>query len=563
MKYSEMHYERADINKCESIVSSLIEKFDSADSAKTQIKLIKEYNEHKSAWDSYESIAYVNYSCDTTNDYNLTEKKFWDDNSPSLIELDNKFITAVHNSKYKHGIIEEWGDHYFNLLEMRLKTFTPEIKELLAEESKLSNEYTNLLSSAEIKFQDETYNLTGLGKFIIDSERKVRKSAVKARYSFFQENKDALDNIYDQLVKVRSQISEKLNFDSYTSLAYLNLGRSDYSAKEVKFYREEIVKHIVPLVRKLNTKRKEILKLDKLFVYDKINYPEGDPRPIGTPEELVSKASKMYHELSPESGEFFDVMKNNELMDLVNRKGKQGGGFCTSFPKYELPFIFSNFNGTAGDITVLTHEAGHAFQAYQSRKLPLLEYLMPTYEACEIHSMSMEFITWPWMKLFFGENTEKFKFMHMSDSLSFLPYGAQVDHFQHWVYDNIEATPKQRKEKWNELDKLYRPDLDNDDISFLNDGGMWQAQGHIFNSPFYYIDYTLALICAFQFWIKFQENPKSAWKDYLKLCKLGSSLPFTKLIKEVNINSPFEKDILKNVTTKINDWLNSVATNNL
>ena len=563
MKYSEMHYERADIGNCQDIVNKLIEQFELADSAVKQIELIKKYNAHKSDWDSYESIAYVNYSCDTTNDYNLSEKKFWDDNSPLLIELDNKFITSVYNSKHKQGIIEEWGDHYFNLLEMRLKTFTPEIKDLLAEESKLNNEYTNLLSSAEINFQGETYNLTGLGKFIIDSDRDIRKSAVQAKYGFFQENKDALDNIYDQMVKVRSQISEKLDFKSYTSLAYLNLGRSDYSEKEVKFYREEIVKHIVPLVRKLNKKRKEILKLDKLFVYDGINYPEGDPKPIGTPEELVAKASKMYHELSPESGEFFDIMKNNELMDLVNRKGKQGGGFCTSFPKYELPFIFSNFNGTAGDITVLTHEAGHAFQAYQSRKLPLLEYLWPTMEACEIHSMSMEFITWPWMKLFFGENTEKFKFMHMSDSLSFLPYGAQVDHFQHWVYDNLDATPKQRKEKWTELDQLYRPDLDNDDISFLNDGGMWQGQSHIFNSPFYYIDYTLALICAFQFWIKFQEEPKSAWEDYLKLCKLGGSLSFTKLIKEVNIDSPFEKDVLKNVTEKINDWLNSIDTKNL
>ena len=145
MKYSKMHYERADIGNCQDIVNKLIEQFELADSAVKQIKLIKEYNEHKSAWDSYESISYVNYSCNTTDDYNLAEKKFWDDISPLLIELDNKFITSVYNSKHKQGIIEEWGDHYFNLLEMRLKTFTPEIKDLLAEESKLNNEYTNLL----------------------------------------------------------------------------------------------------------------------------------------------------------------------------------------------------------------------------------------------------------------------------------------------------------------------------------------------------------------------------------------------------------------------------------
>ena len=237
--------------------------------------------------------------------------------------------------------------------------------------------------------------------------------------------------------------------------------------------------------------------------------------------------------------------------------------FCTSFPKYDRPYIFSNFNGTDHDITVLTHEAGHAFQNYSSTHLPLVNYHWPTMEAAEIHSMSMEFFTWPWMKKFFKEDTEKFKYKHISGSLSFLPYGACVDHFQHWVYENPEATPKERKDKWLELESIYMPYRSYDEMVFIKDGGVWQGQLHIYQMPFYYIDYTLAQTCAFQFWIKNEKDSGSAWKDYLTLCRAGGSLSFVNLVKLSKLNSQFEDGCLEDVVKYVEQWLEDFDIKNM
>jgi M3 family oligoendopeptidase len=251
-------------------------------------------------------------------------------------------------------------------------------------------------------------------------------------------------------------------------------------------------------------------------------------------------------------------MQQNNLMDLINRTGKATGGYCTYIPNQKAPYIFSNFNGTSGDIDVLTHEAGHAFQVYSSRNIGLSEYHWPTYESCEIHSMSMEFFTWPWMHLFFGKDVDKYKFMHLSAALQFLPYGVAVDEFQHVIYQNPGFTHKERNDVWNEIERKYLPHRNNDGNKFLEKGGLWQKQNHIFNSPFYYIDYTLAQICAFQFWQKDQIDHKSAWDDYVKLCKAGGSHSFLDLVKLANLRSPFESDCIPSVIGEISAWLDNI-----
>ena len=359
------------------------------------------------------------------------------------------------------------------------------------------------------------------------------------------------------MVKLRHKIATTLGYDNFIPLGYMRLGRTDYGPEEVKVFRDQIKREVVPLATKLNDKRKRNLGLDKMYFYDTIHFADGNPKPKGSHEELVKHAQTMYKELSPETDEFFSIMVNEELLDLVNREGKMAGGFCTSFPKYERPYIFSNFNGTDHDVTVLTHEAGHAFQCYSSRKQPLIEYLWPTMEACEIHSMSMEFLTWPWMELFFREDKDKFLLKHVTDSLCFLPYGACVDHFQHWVYENPDVSPADRKVKWSELEKVYLPDRDYGDLEYPKSGGIWQGQLHIYQMPFYYIDYTLAQTCAFQFWIKADENREQAWQDYLRLCKAGGSMPFTQLTELAHIKSPFIDGTLSEIATHVYNWLGS------
>ena len=563
MKYSEFPYKRLTVDSQNALMMDWLVRFEGAESAEDQITVLEEVDDASREYASYVSIASLNFSRNINDEAAKSEKDYYDSIGPDIQEVYNKLDQAVDASRFKADLTEKWGATFLKKIEMELKTFDPKIMDMLRKETDLRNKYTKLTAGAKIEFDGKSYNLAGLGPFHTHADRDLRKRSYAARSQWFEENADEFDDLYDKLVKLRHEIATTLGYKNFVELGYLRMGRSDYGPDEVANFRKQIVDHVVPIVTELLEQKKSILGLDHLYVYDGINFKEGDPKPKGTPEELVSGAQDMYHELSPETGEFFDIMVNEELMDLVNREGKRPGGFCTSFPKYDRPYIFSNFNGTDHDITVLTHEAGHAFQCYSSRKQPLVSYLWPTMESAEIHSMSMEFFTWPWMKRFFKEETDRFKYKHIAGSLSFLPYGACVDHFQHWVYENPEATPKDRKNKWLELESIYLPNRDYDDIEFPKSGGIWQGQLHIYQMPFYYIDYTLAQTCAFQFWIKSEENREKAWDDYVRLCKAGGSLPFTGLVELAGLELPFDDGCLESVVEKVSNWLDSVNVSSL
>jgi M3 family oligoendopeptidase len=563
MKYSDFPYKRISVDSQKELMAGWLTRFEKAESADEQISVLKEVDEANREYTSYQAIASLNFNRNINDEAAKAEKEYYDTIGPEMQEIHNILDKAVDVSTFKDELRAMWGDTFLKMIEMDLKTFDPKIMDMLRKETELRNEYTQLVGGAQIEFDGKTYNLAGLGPFHTDQDRDLRKRSYHARFQWFAENADQFDELYDKLVKLRHKIAVTLGYENFIELGYLRMSRSDYGAKEVANFRKQIVEHVVPIVTKLRQQKKEILGLDHLYFYDGINFKEGDPKPKGTLDELVAGAQKMYHELSPETGEFFDIMVNEELMDLVNRDGKMVGGFCTAFPKYNRPYIFSNFNGTDHDITVLTHEAGHAFQCYSSRKQPLTSYLWPTMESAEIHSMSMEFFTWPWMETFFKEETERFKYKHIAGSLSFLPYGACVDHFQHWVYENPEATPIERKEKWLEFEALYLPDRDYDDIEFPKAGGIWQGQLHIYQMPFYYIDYTLAQTCAFQFWIKSEDNREKAWEDYYRLCQAGGSLPFTGLVELAGLKLPFDDGCLESVVQKVTKWLDDVDVSSL
>jgi M3 family oligoendopeptidase len=400
--------------------------------------------------------------------------------------------------------------------------------------------------------------------YLQSKERSIRKEASTAVTEFFIENEKEFDEIYTELVKARNTIAKKLGYKNFVQLGYDRLGRTEYSSEEVAVFREQVKKNIVPIAVNLRKRQSRRLGIEELLYYDEnLEFISGNAVPKGDKDWMVNHAKKMYSELSKETKEFFEFMTDRNLLDLESKPGKRSGGYCTFIPEYSSPFIFANFNGTSHDVDVLTHEAGHAFQIYSSRNYELPEYLWPTLEACEIHSMSMEFITWPWMNLFFEEDEKKYKFTHLTSGVLFIPYGVLVDEFQHYVYEHPEATAEQRKNKWRELEREYLPTKNYDDNEFLDKGTYWYRQGHIFNSPFYYIDYTLAQICAYQFWIKFNEDKEKAWNDYYRLCQAGGSMPFLKLVELANLKSPFEEDTIKYVASPINKWLDDIEDNSL
>ena len=564
MKFNEYKYEHLDLEKIKKIFSELIESFEKAENVEGQITAFDEIIKLRNHIETMQTLVSVRHSIDTNDEFYDKENEYMDEISPILFGFTNDFYKALVNSKFKDELIQKYGKFLFDLAENTLKTFSPEIIPDAQEENRLSSKYSKLIASAKIDFDGKELNLSQMVPYTQSKDRNVRIEAAKKVAQFFAENQDEFDNIYDSLVKVRTRMAQKMGYKNFVEFGYKQLSRLEYDAKMVEGYRKQVLENIVPLHTELRERQGKRLGVDKLKFYDEaIKFNSGNADPHGSPEWILNNGKTMYKELSKETDEFFTFMTENNLLDLLSKKGKMSGGYCTYIPEHKAPFIFANFNGTSHDIDVLTHEAGHAFQVYQSRGFEVPEYLWPSYEACEIHSMSMEFLTWPWMDLFFENDTDKYKFIHLSEALLFIPYGVTVDEFQHWVYENPEATPKERREKWIEIEKKYLPTRDYGEVEELKNGIFWFRQGHIFSSPFYYIDYTLAQVCAFQFWIKSRENREKAWKDYLNLCKLGGSKPFFELMKSTNLKNPFEEGTLAIVIPKIKEYLDNVDDMNL
>jgi M3 family oligoendopeptidase len=330
----------------------------------------------------------------------------------------------------------------------------------------------------------------------------------------------------------------------YTALGYLGMHRADYGPEEVKRFREQVRAVIVPAVAKLRQAQAERLGVDKLKYYDETClFPDGNADPIGGESTLLPVAKRMYREISPETGAFFDFLSTHGLFDLETRPGKHLGGYCTYLYDYKAPFIFSNFNGTAADVNVLTHEAGHAFAGYTAmRSQPLSAYLSSTSEVTEIHSMTMEHFAYPYLKDFFGaDKADKAKYAHLAGSLSTIPYLVSVDEFQHRVYENPAMRAKERRAVWREIEQKYLPWRDYDGVSFLEEGGFWMQKQHIFLYPFYYVDYALAQVSAFQFYGRMKQDHKAAWESYLALCRAGGSKGYFELLKLALLDVPFEE----------------------
>lgn len=563
-KFEEYTYERPDLDEVKVRFHDALNLLKKAEGMSQQVEAIEKINQIRMEVDTMENLVYIRHSIDTNDDFYKAEQDYMDELSPEIHGLVTEFYHVLLESPYRKELEKKWGVQLFSLAESEIRTFSPEIIPLLQKENKLSSEYTKLMASAKIPFEGEERTLAQMGPFSQSPDRGTRRQAATATTTFFEENTDELDRIFDDLVKVRHEIAVTLGFDNFVELGYHRMTRTDYTPEMVGVFRRQVEEFIVPLCVELKDRQADRIGLQHLTFYDEgFKFPSGNADPKGDPQWIIENGKRMYEELSPETAEFISFMLERNLMDLEAKKGKAGGGYCTYIAQYESPFIFSNFNGTSADIDVLTHEAGHAFQVYKSRGYDIPEYHWATYEASEIHSMSMEFFTWPWMKYFFKEDTEKYKFTHLSEALMFLPYGVAVDEFQHFVYEKPDATPDERKQMWRSLERKYLPHRDYDGFGYLEEGGFWQRQSHIYNSPFYYIDYTLAQICAFQFFKKMNEDRESAWASYLDLCKLGGSKSFLELLEAVHLDSPFVEGTVEKVIDPIRKWLNELDDQSL
>lgn len=564
MQFQEYAYQHMDALSLQKQLSELAEQIQQAKTIEQVQDCIKKVDTIRRFVATQVSLVEIRHTVDTKDAYYTKEQEYLDTVLPELEKDYEKINRALLESSFLEELKHRLPETFFLQKEMDLKAFDPIIIEDMQEENRLMTKYQALIASAEIPFDGEIYNLSSLEVKTNSSDRIVRKRALQAYWNWFEQHEEEVAQIFDQMIKVRTRMAQKLGYDNFIALGYARMHRYDYDQEDVAKYRRQVLKDVVPLCSALYKRQQERLGYNTLHAWDeKVEFLQGNPTPKYDRAELVKRAQKMYHELSKETGVFFDFMVEHDLLDLDSKPGKAAGGYCTFMPDYKSPFIFANFNQTQHDAEVLTHEAGHAYQIYESRDIYPSDCVWPTYESCEIHSMSMEFFTHPWMQSFFEEDVNRYYYSHMAGSLKFLPYGVLVDHFQHEVYTHPEMSHQERMDTWRRLEKEYLPHKNYEEVEILERGGWWMRQAHIFMSPFYYIDYTLAQVCAMQFWARMENKDPKAFEDYQHICKIGGTLPFRKIVKEAGLIVPFEEGCLAQVTGSVSQWLDEISEEEL
>ena len=523
MKFTQMQYIRPDLSVLKAQVEDTVTRMENATTVHEQVDAYYAYEKASNSVVTMANLAHIRHTIDTRDPFYAAERDWLDGVMPQMKALELQVTHALLHSPFRRELEQKLGAILFTNMEIAARSFQPEMMPLMAEENRLTSEYQKLYASARVEFDGKVMPLPMLGRYKRSADRAVRKAAFDAEGSFFESHREELDSLFDRLVKNRTAQAKILGYDNYIPLGYDRMGRNCYGPEQVAAFRRQVWEHMVPLALSLKEAQGRQLGLDRLYFHDNlVRFPDGNAMPQGTAEDILKAGQEMYRQLSPETAEFVDFMYDNELLDVRSKDGKAPGGYCTSLPDYGAPFVFSNFNGTESDVEILTHEMGHAFASFRSAKNGCLRALhWPTLDACECHSMSMEFLTREYHKLFFGDAVRKYDISHCEDALAFIPYGCLVDEFQHGIYENPDMSPEDRHVLWASLEQKYRPWLDFADIPFYSRGAGWQRQTHIYKRPFYYIDYSLAQSISLQFFLASVQDPKTAWEKYLSFVDRG------------------------------------------
>lgn len=558
-KFADIRYERPNVEQIKADMAAYMAAFKGAKTYEEARALFMENNRAGERLSTMYTVASIRNTIDTTDKFYEDEMNFFYEEVPELQLLDKEAGELLLRSPFRADFEREFGEDTIKKIEAQMKLADESIIPLQVEEAALCQKYSKVTAAATADFRGEKCNFYGLLKHMQSTDRAERREAYVAWAKLYKSISDELDGIYTRLTELRCEMAKRLGFENYVQMAYLANGHYYYTAKDVAAFRRQVVEEVVPAVQKLYEEQRKRLGVEQLYYYDEqLAFPEGNAVPVGDRQYMVDRAQEMYRELSKETGEFFDFMVKYDLFDLETRPGKHMGGYCTFLDEYKAPFIFSNFNGTSADVDVLTHEAGHAFQAYTSSKyVPISGQIWSTSEISEIHSMSMEHFTYPWMEKFFGQNADKYRYAHLASALEVVPYLCLVDHFQHEVFAKPDMNAKERRTCWRRLEREYMPWRKYDGNEFLEEGGFWMQKQHIFLYPFYYVDYALAQMGAFEYYSRAKQNKAQAWADYYNLCKAGGSKSYFELLKVGNLSNPFEKGTVKKVIAGIVEDLES------
>ena len=558
MKFSQITYERVDLQALKADVLALTEQLRGAAGFEEAERAYLQMNELESrALHGMRTVAQIRRDVDTRDEFYDAEVKFYNRELPKVQALKQQWTNTLLDSPFRAALEEKYGSVSFLNAELQNRTFKPELVEDLQKESELVSRYTKLIASAQIPFEGEVRTISQMEPWKLSTDDEIRRAAWRAEGKWYADHGKELDAIYDELVQLRDSMGRKLGHNGYTRLGYDRMKRNCYTEQDVEKFRIAVQTYVVPLCKRIYMEQASRMGFEfPLSFADKdLAFRSGNPKPAGNTADILAAGTRFYSELSPETKEFWELMMEREMMDVESKPGKAMGGYCTGVYNAGMPFIFANFNGTAHDVKVITHEAGHAFAFYVNRDRVPAEAKLPSLEGCEVHSMAMEFFAEPWSELFFGDDGDKFRYTHLVERLCFIPYGTMVDHFQHIIYEYPEFGPAERHMVWRELLELYMPWVRPDDIPFYGEGKGWQRQAHIYKMPFYYIEYCLAQTVALQFWAKIQDDRDGAWQTYMDYTKLGGSMVFTDLLTQAGLQSPFDPECLRSIADKAKAFL--------
>lgn len=558
MNINKQKEEILDIHQYEKDFEKLLEVFMQAASFKEQNIQFELLNRHRLIYQASENEARILYFGDTANEAFLKLHAFFQETEPRWLEMTGNYYRAIINAAFREQLEGQWGKQIFKIAEIRQRTYSDEVEEDIQKENRLVSEYQQLLGKAVIPYDGNELRLSSLAPYLESPDREIRKAAFEAKSGYFKKQEAEFDRILDELVQTRNRIAKTLGYSSFVRLGYDRMHRTGHTPDDLVRYRQQVKVHGVPFISALKEKQQNRIGVSKLKYYDeRYSFPSGAPAPKGTPEEILEVYQSIFRELSPETNAFFGELMEKGNVDVESRTNKMGGAFALYSGPDISSFIFANFNGTSNDVRVFAHEAGHAFQFYMSRHSNIHEYILP-YDSCEVFSFTMERFVWPWMDGFFGEDTQKYQFSNLTEAFIYMPFVSVVDEFEHFLYEFPTATMQKRKQKWRELEQEYLPERDYDGNEFLGQGTGFYEIGHLFTSPFYYMDYDLAHFAAVQLWIKQQDDPKSAWDSFLNMCKHGGRLPYPELLKSADLDSPFEEGSMERLLEKVKSWINQV-----
>ncbi len=557
INFADIKYERPSVDEFREKVQNIRFRLMTSQELEAAESAIFEYEKMMSKFDTAYALCNILHDLDTSNDFYTDELEYYDEAIPTVSEISSGVLSILLSCPCADALRAKYGDMIFKKAQNQKETISKEIIEDLAEESALENEYGQLQSEAEIVFAGEKLNLSLLAPHLESTNRTERRAAAKAFDDYYMMRKPKFDQIFDDMVKVRTRAAQKLGYKNFTELGYKRMERYDYDRKDVARFREAILKYIVPITEQIRRLQKDRLGVDELMFYDlQCQSKHGNPVPSVSMDTYEQVTGEFFRRMFGASPSFFDVLSSHGFTDLLSRKNKSTGGYCMYLEDYTIPFIFMNGNGTADDIATVVHEGGHAYAAIKSSESsPFVECLSPTLETCEIHSTAMEYMSYPYMSLFYGQAADSYCQHHMTDGLLFLPYGCMVDEFQHIIYDDPDMTPDDRHKVWKSLEEKYQPFIKYDDQPFHKMGGAWMKKDHIFTSPFYYIDYCLSQICALQLWMESREDMKTALIKYNTLCEAGGNDTFLNLLDKAGLRSPFDTDVIKTIAYACCDFL--------